>query len=207
MHPFTFLLPLLSAGALAHGVEPRPEPGPDPSVVDAAEIGATIAPRLVVDVDNGVARLAEGQPVTYTLTVGNDSPAGYADVLVSPALPRGGRLTAAEGSPPVEPGQVTWLVALAPGERRVLTVTGLVGDGGEHLVATACVAPGPGRPLSACDSDDDAFRPLPAAPGWAPVATAALTGIVVTGSVWLLRLRSRLNDTRKGGKARRWRLI
>lgn len=204
MHPFTVLLPML---AVSLPFEPRPEPGPDPTVVAAAELGATIRPRLVVEVDNGVTRLTQGEVVTYTLTVGNDSPAGYDDVVVSQVLPHGVRLDSADGAHTAESGQVTWLVALVPGERAVLTVTGHVGEGGEHLVATACVAPGPGRPLSACDSDDDAFRPVPAPPGWAPVATAALTGIVVTGSVVLLRLRSKLNDARRGGKARRWRLI
>lgn len=203
MHPFTFLLPLLAFPAL----EPRPDPGPDPTVVAAAERGATIRPELVVEVDDGVTHLTQGEGVTYTLTVGNDSPASYDDVVVSQLLPHGVRLHTAEGADTAESGQVTWLVSLLPGERAVLTVTGSVGEGEGSLVATACVAPGPGRPLSACDSDDDAFRPLPAHPGWAPVATAALTGIVVTGSAVLLRLRWKLNDARRGGKARRWRLI
>ncbi|MEV0650122.1 hypothetical protein AB0I28_33175 [Phytomonospora sp. NPDC050363] len=199
----------LSLGVLAAAplsVEPRPEPGPDPSVIRAAELGATISPRLVVAVDNGVTRLAEGERVTYTLVVGNDSPARYDDVVVSHVLPRGVLLRSAESPSSVTPGEVFWRVGLAPGERRVLTVTAEVGEGGEHRVATACVAPGPGRPLSSCDSDDDAFRALPGPAGWAPVATVALTGIVVTGSVLLLRLRWTRNDARKGGRARRWRL-
>ncbi|GLZ81715.1 hypothetical protein Afil01_65220 [Actinorhabdospora filicis] len=179
-----------------------PFPAPSgPAPVDPASFTDVGVARLVVALDDGAVSVTEGQRVTYTVTVANDGGTAYADARVAHVLPSGARLHSAAGAAGVDGGEVTWRVPLAPGERRVFTVTADVVSG--ELTATVCVAPGPGRALASCASDIDLYAASPARRAWAAAATVALTGIVVSGGALLLWRRAALNSRHRSGKAAR----
>lgn len=83
-------------------------------------------------------------------------------------------------------------------------VGGIVaGKGAFILTATACVAPGPGRPLAGCARDGDVFVAASSGKPWAAAATVALTGIVVTGGALSLWRRAVPGRRHRSGKAAR----
>ena len=143
--------PAVDAGDSAHPRLPPEDVDGDPRVLGlAADMGADESQRYIAAISKAVAPggvVLPGDPLTYTLTVTNDSGHSAAGVLVTDVLPAetawNGFLGASGGAAAVESGVLTWLSTIPAGGVQTLSYGAAIVSGppaGSVITNSALVA-------------------------------------------------------------------
>lgn len=182
--------------AIAGEASADEDPGGIPAFgqVDSTESAAPFGEaRPSISVDDGVRQVSEGSQVAYRITVKNQNEGSGLATSVSANLPQGFRWESADADGANTGSQIRWKLRVAPGQSRVLTLTGTVGPtsgSADRLALKACAEDG-GSPV--CATDTDAVVPGGSSGdgrvSW-PVATAILLGVLcllTAASVYIRR--------------------